>query len=79
MTLAKAFAKVTCRLVANQDPVKVQKQIIDAVLSRCPEGIRLSIREGGIAEAYLVVPPDRPNTPVDQLIDGGIWAIRRNY
>jgi acetylornithine deacetylase/succinyl-diaminopimelate desuccinylase-like protein len=63
---SEAFAKVTCRLVANQDPVKIQKQIIDAVRSRCPEGIRLSIREGGIAEAYLVVPPDRPNTPVDQ-------------
>ena len=63
---SEAFAKITCRLVANQDPVKIQKQIMEAVRSRCPEGIRLSIREGGIAEAYLVVPPDRPNTPVNQ-------------
>ena len=63
---SEAFAKITCRLVANQDPIKIQAQIIDTIKERCPEAVRLTVREGGIAEAYLVVPPDRPNTPDDQ-------------
>ena len=63
---SKAFAKITCRLVANQDPFKIQAKIIDTIKERCPDGVRLTVREGGIAEAYLVVPPDRSNTPDDQ-------------
>ena len=63
---SEAFAKITCRLVASQDPAKVQDQVIAAIEARCPEGVRLSVRRGGIAEAYLVVPPERPNTPIEQ-------------
>jgi acetylornithine deacetylase/succinyl-diaminopimelate desuccinylase-like protein len=63
---SEAFAKITCRLVANQDPVKIQQQIFQAIRERCPDGVKLSFRDGGIAEAYLVVPPGRPNTPDDQ-------------
>ena len=63
---SEAFAKITCRLVANQNPIKIQAQIIDTIKERCPDGVRLTVREGGIAEAYLVVPPDRSNTPDDQ-------------
>ncbi|TVP80412.1 MAG: M20/M25/M40 family metallo-hydrolase [Puniceicoccaceae bacterium] len=61
-----AFAKITCRLVANQDPIKIQQQIFEAIRERCPQGVTFSLRDGGIAEAYLVVPPGRPNTPQDQ-------------
>jgi len=64
---SEAFAKITCRSVANQDPLKIQDQVIDAIEARCPEGVRLSVRCGGLAEAYLVVPPGRPNTPSDQV------------
>lgn len=63
---SEAFAKITCRLVANQDPAKIQAQVIAAIQERCPAGVRLTVREGGIAEAYLVVPPEHPNTPDDQ-------------
>lgn len=63
---SEAFAKITCRLVANQNPKKIQKQIFQTIRSRCPQGVTLSLREGGIAEAYLVVPPGKPNTPADQ-------------
>ncbi|MDQ8193755.1 M20/M25/M40 family metallo-hydrolase [Coraliomargarita sp. SDUM461004] len=63
---SEAFAKITCRLVANQDPVKLQAQLIATIQERCPEGVRVSFRDGGIAEAYYVVPPERPNTPAQQ-------------
>lgn len=62
----EAFAKITCRLVAGQDPLKIQEGVIQAIRDRCPKAVQLSVRRGGIAEAYLVVPPGRPNTPTDQ-------------
>ncbi|MEN8660964.1 MAG: M20/M25/M40 family metallo-hydrolase [Lentimonas sp.] len=62
----EAFAKITCRLVADQDPHKTQDQVIAAIEARCPAGVRLEVRRGPVAEAYLVVPPNRPNTPADQ-------------
>jgi acetylornithine deacetylase/succinyl-diaminopimelate desuccinylase-like protein len=63
---AKAFVKITCRTVANQDAVAVREAVARAMRERVPEGFRLEIQpvEGG--DASVVIPPDRPNTPVDQ-------------
>jgi acetylornithine deacetylase/succinyl-diaminopimelate desuccinylase-like protein len=63
---SEAFAKVTCRLVANQDPHKTQDQVVAAIEALCPAGVTLNVRRGPVAEAYLAVPPERPNTPADQ-------------
>ncbi len=63
---SEAFAKVTCRLVANQDPHKAQNQVVAAIEALCPAGVTLKVRRGPVAEAYLAVPPERPNTPVNQ-------------
>lgn len=62
----EAFAKITCRLVADQDPHKTQDHVVAAIEARCPAGVTLEVRRGPVAEAYLVVPPERPNTPADQ-------------
>lgn len=63
---SEAFVKITCRLVANQDPEKIQKQLYATIRERCPDGVTISFRDGGIAAAYLAIPPERPNTPADQ-------------
>ncbi|MGJ8651879.1 MAG: M20/M25/M40 family metallo-hydrolase [Opitutaceae bacterium] len=63
---SEAFVKITCRLVANQDPLKIQKQLFETIRERCPKGVTLSFRDGGMAPAYLAIPPERPNTPADQ-------------
>lgn len=63
---SKAFVKVSCRLVANQDPVEVERQVHAAIQERCPPQLRLRLKRGHIAPPYRVVPPDRPNTPSDQ-------------
>ena len=63
---SEAFAKVTCRLVANQNPRKTQDQVVAAIEARCPAGVTRKVRRGPVAEAYLAVPPERPNTPADQ-------------
>lgn len=62
----EAFAKITCRLVAKQDPAKIQEAVIAAIEARCPDALELNIRRGGSGEPYMVVPPGRPNTPADQ-------------
>lgn len=64
---SKAFVKITCRLVANQDPDKICDLVKKTMIERCPEGVTemtFSEPEGGAP--YLVVPPGRPNTPKDQ-------------
>jgi acetylornithine deacetylase/succinyl-diaminopimelate desuccinylase-like protein len=63
---SEAFAKITCRLVADQDPAEIQKAVIAAIEARCPDALELTVRRGGGGEPYMVVPPNRPNTPEDQ-------------
>ena len=63
---SKAFAKISCRLVANQKPDKIKKLVIDAIKSRAPSGVKLEFIDQHSGEPYVVVPPDRSNTPKDQ-------------
>ncbi len=63
---SKAFAKITCRLVANQDPVAIGELVRSTILQRVPPGIRATVALGHAGVPYLVVPPDRPNTPIGQ-------------
>lgn len=61
-----AFVKISCRLVANQDPDRIEKLVVQALRDRCPEDMALEIEHGHKGFPYLVVPPGRPNTPSDQ-------------
>ncbi len=63
---SKARVKISCRLVSNQDPEKMKKLIFQAVRDRVPPGLKLKLTEQHEATPYVVVPPDRPNTPKDQ-------------
>lgn len=63
---SRAFAKITCRLVPNQTPEKIQKLLIDTLKERCSKKVKLDIRAFSGGVPYLVVPPGRPNTPANQ-------------
>ncbi len=63
---SKASAKVTCRLVPNQTPENVKDAVFNAIKKRCPKGVTLKIHEQHVATPYVVIPPDRSNTPKDQ-------------
>jgi len=63
---SRAFAKITCRLVANQDPVDIRDKVFAAIRDRCPRQVRLKITEYHHGYPYSVVPPERSNTPKDQ-------------
>ncbi len=63
---SKAFAKISCRLVPNQVPEQVKKLVMDAIRARTPAGIKLEFIDHHHADPYIVVPPDRSNTPKNQ-------------
>lgn len=63
---SRAFVKISCRLVANQQPDKVKARVFETIRDRCPRGVSIKIIDGHQGSAYLVVPPGKPNTPPDQ-------------
>ncbi|HWY30539.1 MAG TPA: dipeptidase [Candidatus Acidoferrum sp.] len=55
-----ARAKITCRLVPNQDPEHVRKIVIAHLKKHCPPTVRMEIEAGHGADAYRVLPGSRP-------------------
>ena len=50
---ASATAKITCRLVSNQDPARVRDLVIEHIRSICPNTVRLEINEFGASAPTL--------------------------
>jgi len=63
---SKAFAKISCRLVPNQVPDTIKRLVIDAIKARAPKGVTLEFVDQHKGDPYVVVPPDRSNTPPNQ-------------
>lgn len=53
---AHAFAKLTFRLVPDQDPTEVQDKVIAHLRAKCPPSVRLEIERGHSGAPYLVDP-----------------------
>ncbi len=53
---AVASAKITCRLVPNQNPARIRKVVCDHLKKICPPSVRMEIQAGHGAEAYFVSP-----------------------
>ena len=62
---AKVSAKVSMRIVPDQDPRKVSKAFDDAVRAACPAGVGLEILDHGSCAAY-VAPLDSPGMAAAQ-------------
>ena len=63
---SKAFAKISCRLVPNQQPDTIKKIVMDTIRARTPKGVKVEFVDQHKGDPYVVVPPDRSNTPKDQ-------------
>jgi acetylornithine deacetylase/succinyl-diaminopimelate desuccinylase-like protein len=63
---SKAFAKISCRLVPNQNPDKIKQLVQDAIRARVPSGVKIEFVDQHKGDPYVVVPPGRSNTPKDQ-------------
>lgn len=56
---AVAGAKITCRLVPNQDPAQVQDAVERHLLTNCPPGVTVTVTRHGGAPASIT-PVDHP-------------------
>jgi acetylornithine deacetylase/succinyl-diaminopimelate desuccinylase-like protein len=63
---SKAFAKISCRLVPNQEPDKIKQIVMAAIRARTPKGVKVEFVDQHKGDPYVVVPPDRSNTPKNQ-------------
>ena len=63
---SKAFAKISCRLVPNQEPDQIKRLVMETIRARTPSGVKVEFVDQHKGDPYVVVPPDRPNTPADQ-------------
>lgn len=72
---SKAYAKVSCRLVANQDHHKISQSFIDYIKSIAPKHIRVEVKPMHGGEAYLCP----INLPAYQAAERAIeiaWGVR---
>jgi acetylornithine deacetylase/succinyl-diaminopimelate desuccinylase-like protein len=63
---SRAFAKLSCRLVPNQTPERIKALVIETIRARVPRGIKVEFVDQHKGDPYVVVPPDRSNTPPGQ-------------
>jgi acetylornithine deacetylase/succinyl-diaminopimelate desuccinylase-like protein len=63
---SKAFVKISCRLVPNQNPRKIREIVYRAVRERLPKDVTAEIVDQHEGMPYVVVPPGRSNTPPQQ-------------
>jgi acetylornithine deacetylase/succinyl-diaminopimelate desuccinylase-like protein len=63
---SKAFVKISCRLVPNQNPKKIRELLYRTVRERMPKDVTFEIVDQHEGTPYVVVPPGRSNTPKDQ-------------
>ncbi len=63
---SRAFAKISCRLVPNQEPDRIKAIVTAAIRARTPRGIKVEFVDQHKGDPYVVVPPGRANTPQDQ-------------
>jgi len=63
---SRAFVKISCRLVPNQDPERIKTLVRDAIRARTPPGVTIEFVDQHRGDPYVVVPPGKPNTPPGQ-------------
>ena len=72
---SKAYAKVSCRLVASQDHHKISQAFIDYIKSIAPKHIRVEVRPMHRGEAYLC-PIDLPAYRAAEEAITKSWGVR---
>jgi acetylornithine deacetylase/succinyl-diaminopimelate desuccinylase-like protein len=73
---AHAGAKITCRLVAGQEPDQVFDAIRQHLERSCPEGFGLEITRHGRGSAAAALPPDLPALGVVEDVLESLYGVR---
>lgn len=67
-----ATAKITCRLVPNQDPARIQKLVINHLKKLCPPSVRIEIKSGHGGDPYIV-------DPNSKMAKAGLAALKKAF
>jgi acetylornithine deacetylase/succinyl-diaminopimelate desuccinylase-like protein len=62
-----AHAKISCRLVADQDPVQIADLVVKHIHKVAPPGVKVTIDKGGGSFPYLI-PPDHRGLGIAALV-----------
>lgn len=57
---SEAHAKVTCRLVADQDPTRVRDRVVEHLYAHLPPGVTLEVSTGKVGAAAYRIRDDHP-------------------
>lgn len=61
---SKVTAKVSCRLVPNQDPATILDVVAEWLHNHVPAGVTLTVHKGHSGAAYGVLPPQAPGSGI---------------
>ncbi|MGN6387207.1 MAG: dipeptidase [Verrucomicrobiota bacterium] len=67
-----ARAKVTCRIVPNQDPAQIREAVTTWLRENCPPTVRIEIKSGHGGEPYLF-------SPTSPAATAGLNALRKAF
>ena len=59
---SEAFAKITCRLVPDQNAEDIAQKVKRAILDACPSAVRCEVEVKGGGDPYVVIPPGKPGS-----------------
>tara|TARA_B100001027_G_scaffold80336_2_gene55034 strand:- start:7214 stop:8590 length:1377 start_codon:yes stop_codon:yes gene_type:complete len=59
---AEAFAKITCRLVSDQNEEVIAKKVRQFIVDSCPPSVRIEVTLKGGGNPYVVIPPNKPGS-----------------
>lgn len=57
---SEAHAKITCRLVPDQDPEQIQARVEDHLVTHCPRSAKVRVRRGSTARPWRCDPDSPP-------------------
>jgi acetylornithine deacetylase/succinyl-diaminopimelate desuccinylase-like protein len=69
-----ASAKITCRLVPDQEPQTIARLISEHLRRNCPPGVTLDIRADGHGSRAYEVPGDHPGLALAERVLGEIYG-----
>jgi acetylornithine deacetylase/succinyl-diaminopimelate desuccinylase-like protein len=61
---SQAHAKITCRLVANQDPAKIVRLLEAHVRKHTPKGVKATVQIPGLGARPYLMPADHPGNVI---------------
>jgi acetylornithine deacetylase/succinyl-diaminopimelate desuccinylase-like protein len=71
---AEAHAKLTTRLVARQDPARIQKLVAEHIMVLAPPTVRVTV-DTGAASAAAVTAYDGPEVRAAMAAQRAVWGV----